>query len=124
MINISAYLIAKYSLYRATILALSLPFLIFVIAGLKTYYLYGYELPFTYYLYSLLPLLCIFLKVSITEKQHSVIVKWYILGIRIVSSSYSKKSQDDLIQWVAFGKSKRLENTTTGVKYPVVFDAD
>lgn len=112
-------LFRKNKLYQATIVALLMPLLVFVVSTITSYNLYQISVPWIYIAISALPLLGIFIKVKILTTDTSLVVSRHFFSILLSKKHYSK-TENQAISWKQSQKNKKVftlfvGETSTGI---------
>jgi len=109
------YLFLKNPLYRATILALLLPFVVFAISSVSTIYLYSFSLPISYLIISSLPILGLAVKVSIHIESDKLTIHHSVFGYSFKCQAFTIL-QNEKVTWVQSHKNKRIHTLFIGNK--------
>lgn len=91
------YPFKRYSLFKATVLALLLPGGITSLAGITTLLLYGYSVPATWLCLMWLPLILIAYKVSIEQSGDTLLITRSLFRLPIKSTKYVLNGQ--AVRW-------------------------
>lgn len=105
MINYNLF--GKNRLYQATIIGLLLPFAIFILTSITSYYLYGITIPWAYISLSSLPMLGLFINVKLQTADTWLVVSYHFLSLTLLVKRF-EKTTDQEVKWVSSKKNKHL----------------
>ncbi len=100
-------LFRKNRLFQATIIALMMPFCIFMLSTITSYKLYEITLPWVYIVASAVPILGIFIKVKISTTDTSLVVTRHFFSI-LLSKRHISKTVDQTVSWKQSQKNRKV----------------
>ncbi len=109
------YLFLKNRLFQATVVALLLPFFVFLIATISTLLFYDFSLPITYLAISSTPLLFLCIRVQLTTHQNILSVKRKLFGLTLMSKEFYF-SDNETVQWQKSTVNNRQFTLFIGVR--------
>jgi hypothetical protein len=113
--NETYYVFNRYSLFRASVIGLSLPFFLSLIINLVNFNLYGYFTPWLWVLIASIPLLFIGYTVSLTVSQTHLTVERGFFGFTMIKSSHAIR-EDQPAEWRPSPKKKGIFILSIGNK--------
>lgn len=90
------YLFLRNPLYRATIISLLLPFLVFALTSVTSFSLYSFSLPLNYLLISAVPLWGILIKVNVNISADELSIVRSFLGFKFHYKSYTVLANEQI----------------------------
>ena len=118
----SYYVFFRYSLFRISVIAFTIPFVICLLITIINYNVYQYHLPYHWFLVTFIPFLFVGYKIKIRVKEQKLMIERCFINV-ILLKTHSALRDENSVKWIRSNDNEALyELYADGEKTGLIID--